>query len=104
MNWKYHERAEVIGTESAVVIIYNHYHFRYESYTRAKHQLIIITISSLSEYVRPSMAAVLRGIESGEHHELTCQDYHKELQKRFKINDLNKKSVTKKVNTILIRI
>ena len=82
MKWKYCERKEVIGSESSVVIIYDHVHFRYESYTRAKHQLFIVTIKS--DFVK-GMANVLEGIKIGVHDDLPCQEYHEEVLKRFDI-------------------
>ena len=87
MKWKYCERKEVIGSESSVVIIYDHYHFRYESYTRAKHQLLIVTINSdfVKQITTLSMGKILRGIEIGVHDDLTCQEYHEEVLKRFDI-------------------
>ena len=87
MKWKYWNRNDVIGSEASVVIIYDHAYFRYESFTRAKHQLIIVTISSRysSSTTSQLIGFGLRGIEIGEHNDRICSEYQKEVAKRFNI-------------------
>ena len=43
-NWKYCHRHQVRGSEASTVIIFDFDQFSYESFTRAKHQLIVATI------------------------------------------------------------
>ena len=43
LNWKYCSRVEVTGSEASQVIIFDFSDFIYESFTRAKHNLLIVT-------------------------------------------------------------
>ena len=45
LNWKYYKYDQVRGHESSMVIIYDFFRFDFESFTRAKHNLLIVTIS-----------------------------------------------------------
>ena len=45
LEWKYCHRFEVFGSESSVVIIYDFPEFQFEAFTRAKHNLLIVTLS-----------------------------------------------------------
>ena len=44
-NWKYCERREIHGSEAQMVILFDFPYFYYEACTRAKHQLIIVTLA-----------------------------------------------------------
>ena len=44
LNWRYCNWDDITGSESSVVIIFDHKDFHYESFTRAKHKLIVVTI------------------------------------------------------------
>ena len=46
LEWKYFHKDEVRGSESSMVIIYDFHEFDFEAFTRAKHNLLIVTISS----------------------------------------------------------
>ena len=45
LNWNYCSQAEVRGSESSLVIVYDCSIFEYKSFTRAKNNLLIVTIS-----------------------------------------------------------
>ena len=45
LEWKYCHEDEVTGSESSLVIIYDFDAFNYECFTRAKHNILIVTIS-----------------------------------------------------------
>ena len=110
MKWKYWNRNDVIGSEASVVIIYDHAYFRYESFTRAKHQLIIVTISSRyrSSSTLQLIGFGLRGIEIGEHNDRICSEYQKEVAKRFNVPPplcsykTNKKRIQKLMKKIVV--
>ena len=45
LEWKFCKNTEVRGSESSLVIIYGFENFTFESFTRAKHNLLIVTLS-----------------------------------------------------------
>ena len=45
-EWKYCDREDVRGSESTLVIIYDFDEFDFEAFTRAKHNLLIVTLSN----------------------------------------------------------
>ena len=44
MNWSICDESKINGIESSVVILYDFHQFEYECFTRAKHQLVIVTL------------------------------------------------------------
>ena len=44
LNWKYCNEHTVRGSESSLIIIYDWIWFTYEAFTRAKHDLLIVTL------------------------------------------------------------
>ena len=85
-------------------------YFRYESFTRAKHELIIVTISSRYSFsfVPIGIGATLRGLELGDHDDHICLEYKKQVAKRFNVPPPfchyknNKKSIQKLLKKIVI--
>ena len=44
LNWTICNESKINGMESSVVILYDFHQFEYECFTRAKHQLVIVTL------------------------------------------------------------
>ena len=80
MHWKYCYFGEVTGFEASTVIIYDHEQFHYEVFTRAKHELIIVTNSRKST---SDLKKTLREIENGVHNHEHCGDYKKRYLKKI---------------------
>ena len=49
-NWRCTERSNIRGSEASVTILYDLYYFDYEYLTRAKTQLVIVTIAGKQRY------------------------------------------------------
>ena len=49
-NWRFTERLDITGSEASVTILYDLSSFNYEYFTRAKTQLVILTIAGKQRY------------------------------------------------------
>ena len=49
-NWRCAEKIDVRGSEASITILYDLDHFYYEHFTRAKTQLVIVTIAGKQRY------------------------------------------------------
>lgn len=79
MLWKYCYLGEVTGFEASTVIIYDLEKFHYEVFTRAKHELIIVTHSRKTSDLKKT----LKEIENGNHNYEHCGDYKKRYLKKI---------------------
>ena len=87
IGWKCCHVSEVTGCEASVVVIYNLDQFRYETFTRAKNVLVIVTLAkmrrSCSSFTN-ALISIGRGIHETEH----CNAYFKRLSKKSSVHSI----------------
>ena len=89
-SWKYCHRHQVRGSEASTVIIYDFEQFSYESFTRAKHQLIIVTVKDKKtdlryelQTIKDSKPTTLNRYCKGKHNDDHCNITRKKHDKWF---------------------
>ena len=89
-DWKYCTREQVKGSEATMVIIHDFEEFSYESFTRARNQLIIVTLENKSTKLKFALKRIVRVKPTsfnryceGMHDEHLCEVTRKKHYKWF---------------------
>ena len=98
-QWRCTYGDNVRGSESSVTILYDHNDFHFEFFTRAKTQLVIVTLKGKKKYVLltkrcsffkvdfclcfSELSDVLQNIEKGRHNDECCEECHEDYIANF---------------------
>ena len=78
-KWRCTEWYNVKGSEASVTILYDYDGFDYECFTRAKTQLVIVTVHGHRSYI----SNILQDIDKGTHNDKLCECYRNKYQNRY---------------------
>ena len=97
-TWRFCHTTEIRGCEASVVIIHDLNEFRYEAFTRAKHELIIVTYTESAN----DMKRILKDVYAGVHNYDYCNAYRQRyLMKGETLKKCQYKLSRKKISNLL---